>query len=155
MHIGSWKLHAAFSFKIAIIYFFHQAIILKKQKHQSNAFLTRIRNIYFILIESKKEVIMTKRRQIAIKLLSSNMPIYMYFIVGFFLHQYQPLKIKSISLSDLNFENRSGIRIKLWIELCPSNFHLYYSKSNICIIHAGCYCRCNNNWLSMFVLYAN
>ena len=75
----------------------------------------------------KKEVIMTKRRQIAIKLLSSNMPIYMYFIVGFFLHQYQPLKIKSISLSDLNFENRSGIRIKLWIELCPSNFHLYYS----------------------------
>ena len=54
MHTGSWKLHAAFSFKIAIIYFFHQAIILKKQKHQSNAFLTRIRNIYFILIESKK-----------------------------------------------------------------------------------------------------
>ena len=34
--------------------FFLKIIIFKKQKHQSIAFLTRIKNIYFILIESKK-----------------------------------------------------------------------------------------------------
>ena len=52
----------------------------------------RISNIYLILIDSKKEVVITKRSLIAIKHLSSDILIYVYYMyfietMGFFFTQ--------------------------------------------------------------------
>ena len=124
MHIGSWKLHAAFLFKIAIIYFFVKPSFWKSKNTNRLHFWRGLRIFISFWFNQKKRSRYEQKKANSYKALKfehAHLHVF-HWTVGFFLHQYQPLKIKSIVFVLFNFENRSGIRIKLRIELCSSNF---------------------------------
>ncbi len=60
MYIGSYKLHVAFSFKIAKIYFFVKPLFLKSKSTNRLHFWRRLRISISFWLNRKKEVVMTK-----------------------------------------------------------------------------------------------
>ena len=137
MHIGSWKLHAAFLFKIAIIYFFVKPSFWKSKNTNRQHFWRGLRiSISFWFNKKKRSRYDQKKANSykALKFEHAHLHVFNW-TVGFFLHQYLPLKIKSIVFVRFKFWKQIWNQNKIMNRTVPFKFsfvlfkikHLYYS----------------------------
>jgi hypothetical protein len=113
VHIGSWKLHAAFLFKIAIIDFFVKPSFWKSKNTNRLHFWRGLRIFISFWFNQKKRSRYDQKKANSYKALKfehAHLHVF-HWTVGFFLHQYQPLKIKSIVF----------VRFKFWKQIWNQN----------------------------------